>query len=248
MTTDNDAPAAGLVEALGEATFYQCRSCRDFGDGDMNCYEAKEVRVGGKGVICDNCWDDTPPEQRDPSAVRLAALQAPQEAGKIWRNEITHPNHRLLFKRMMEKAGITFDEDDIVSALSKVAALSQPETTPAPSWLGTKIDSMARNCAVAAVDAINGFTMEFAPSPSQHRQAYDTAEGAIWREIDLAIRATPAPSQDAAVVGLPASHTILEQSDMLDGRVSQTVKIMPSGEEYERVVSAEEAYGPGEGE
>lgn len=41
---------------------------------------------------------------------------------------------------------------------------------------------------------------------------------------------------------LPNGHTILEQACMKDGRVSQTVRY-PNGDEYERIVSAEEAYG-----
>jgi hypothetical protein len=41
---------------------------------------------------------------------------------------------------------------------------------------------------------------------------------------------------------LPVGHTILEQACMKDGRVSQTVRY-PSGDEYERIVTADEAYG-----
>ncbi|MBC2887231.1 hypothetical protein H7Q97_17770 [Ochrobactrum sp. CM-21-5] len=42
---------------------------------------------------------------------------------------------------------------------------------------------------------------------------------------------------------LPNGHTILEQADTLDGRVSQTVRVDATGEEYERIVHADEAYG-----
>lgn len=42
---------------------------------------------------------------------------------------------------------------------------------------------------------------------------------------------------------LPNDHTILEQADTLDGRVSQTVRVEETGEEYERIVHADEAYG-----
>ena len=42
---------------------------------------------------------------------------------------------------------------------------------------------------------------------------------------------------------LPEGHQVLEQADTLDGRVSQTVKIVSTGVEYERIVSADEAYG-----
>lgn len=45
---------------------------------------------------------------------------------------------------------------------------------------------------------------------------------------------------------LPNGHTILEQADTLDGRVSQTVRIEATGEEYERIVHADEAYGEDE--
>lgn len=42
---------------------------------------------------------------------------------------------------------------------------------------------------------------------------------------------------------LPDGHTVLEQADTLDGRVSQTVRVEATGEEYERIVHADEAYG-----
>jgi hypothetical protein len=44
---------------------------------------------------------------------------------------------------------------------------------------------------------------------------------------------------------LPEGHVIIEQADMMDaqGRVSQTVQVTDTGEEYERIVHAEEAYG-----
>lgn len=48
-----------------------------------------------------------------------------------WRNEITHPNSRLLFRRMMEKASVIAEEDDITTALVKVAALPTVATLAA---------------------------------------------------------------------------------------------------------------------
>lgn len=41
---------------------------------------------------------------------------------------------------------------------------------------------------------------------------------------------------------LPKGHVVLEQSEMPDGRVSQTVRAA-NGVEYERIVHADEAYG-----
>ncbi|MGG7580993.1 hypothetical protein [Rhizobium sp. Nf11,1] len=41
---------------------------------------------------------------------------------------------------------------------------------------------------------------------------------------------------------LPAGHVVLEQAELKDGRVSQTVR-RSDGTEYERVVDSEEAYG-----
>lgn len=45
--------------------------------------------------------------------------------------------------------------------------------------------------------------------------------------------------------GLPTGHVIIEQAEMQDGtgRVSQTVVVAGSAEEYERIVHADEAYG-----
>lgn len=45
---------------------------------------------------------------------------------------------------------------------------------------------------------------------------------------------------------LPAGHVVLEQADIIDGRVSQTVR-RPNGTEYERIVDGDEAYGSEEG-
>ena len=41
---------------------------------------------------------------------------------------------------------------------------------------------------------------------------------------------------------LPEGHVILEGSEMLDGRVAQTVRDR-NGKEYQRIVHADEAYG-----
>lgn len=41
---------------------------------------------------------------------------------------------------------------------------------------------------------------------------------------------------------LPIGHMVLEQAEMTDGRVSQTVR-KSDGSEYERIVDADEAYG-----
>lgn len=41
---------------------------------------------------------------------------------------------------------------------------------------------------------------------------------------------------------LPTGHIVIEQADTLDGRVIQTVTKLDGGE-YQRIVSAEEAYG-----
>ena len=47
---------------------------------------------------------------------------------------------------------------------------------------------------------------------------------------------------EAVMDQLPLGHAVIEQADTLDGRVSQTVT-RPDGSEYERIVSADEAYG-----
>lgn len=44
---------------------------------------------------------------------------------------------------------------------------------------------------------------------------------------------------------LPDGHMIIEQAETPDGRVSQTVAV-EDGEEYERIVHVDEAYGKGE--
>ena len=49
---------------------------------------------------------------------------------------------------------------------------------------------------------------------------------------------------------LPEGHIIIEQADMMDaqGRVSQTVQVTATGEEYERIVHVREAYGEDDNE
>ena len=57
----------------------------------------------------------------------------------------------------------------------------------------------------------------------------------------LAAARAAAPAAES-VDRLPAGHIVLEQADMPDGRVSQTVQHR-DGSEYQRIVSADEAYG-----
>jgi len=42
---------------------------------------------------------------------------------------------------------------------------------------------------------------------------------------------------------LPYGHAVIEQCDLIDGRVRQTVEVKETGEDYERVVHADKAYG-----
>ena len=49
------------------------------------------------------------------------------------------------------------------------------------------IDTVARNIAVASVDTIHGYTMEFSSSPEQHKEQYDDSELAAKNELTYAI-------------------------------------------------------------
>jgi hypothetical protein len=53
---------------------------------------------------------------------------------------------------------------------------------PSADWWSAVEDSV-RGEAVRRVDASEGFTMEFAPSPEQHAQSYDEEERRIWRHV-----------------------------------------------------------------
>lgn len=74
----------------------------------------------------------------------------------------------------------------------------------------------------------------------------------VWTKVD-AIRAKQAakPTGSALPIAigptpldrLPDGHTVLEQADLKDSRVSQTVRVEATGEEYERIVHCVEAYG-----
>lgn len=46
-----------------------------------------------------------------------------------------------------------------------------------------QLKTLARDCAVAAVDAIRGYTYEFAPDPHWHSAQYEIAEMAIRSEL-----------------------------------------------------------------
>jgi hypothetical protein len=71
---------------------------------------------------------------------------------------------------------------------------------------------------------------------------YDDLRAVLDRLESLS---TPAPDEPVERRDcLPPGHRVIEQADMLDGRVSQTVHVgpEPEGEEYERIVHADEAY------
>lgn len=68
-----------------------------------------------------------------------AGVDVEQSRLSDWRSEITHPNNRLLFRRMAEAAGIDLGLDDIPTALEKVAALASLSQTPA-----TPMDELQR--------------------------------------------------------------------------------------------------------
>ncbi|MGK9084980.1 hypothetical protein KXR64_16480 [Brucella intermedia] len=69
-------------------------------------------------------------------------------------------------------------------------------------------------------------------------------------EVELNREALEAKLAAAEKDRLPEGHVIIEQADMLDaqGRVSQTVQVTATGEEYERIVHVREAYGEDDNE
>lgn len=77
----------------------------------------------------------------------------------------------------------------------------------------------------------------------------DSTTAASDKVRDMARLARSVIAGDSAqwVDRLPAGHVVIEQAEMMDGRVSQTVEVS-GGAEYQRIVSAEEAYGPDEGD
>lgn len=72
-------------------------------------------------------------------------------------------------------------------------------TQPAEPVKVRDVDSLARNIGVAVVDALHGYTMEFAPSPEVHRDEYDQAEVAAKYELEHGMSAILPPS-DAPVM------------------------------------------------
>lgn len=77
-------------------------------------------------------------------------------------------------------------------------------TKQAEGWDQTqqRLEQLAMAAAVASVDAVHGYTMEFAPSPANHRCEYDMAEIAIYRELErVLLAASPSPAGDSASSG-----------------------------------------------
>ena len=72
--------------------------------------------------------------------------------------------------------------------------------------------SVARDTAVQLVDGLYGYTMEFAPSPAEHRQRYKMAEDAIALALDAF-----ACEREAAV--RESAAKIAEQHEDHDGSV-----------------------------
>ena len=71
----------------------------------------------------------------------------------------------------------------------------------------------------------------------------DTTAGKMIDVYDAVRAALSSPGKDGGQGdSLPADHIVLEQADLTDGRVSQTVR-RPNGTEYERIVDGDEAYG-----
>ncbi|MER9814251.1 hypothetical protein [Mesorhizobium sp. M0129] len=100
------------------------------GNGDKDCTCGAVAFLDGLDASC---------ELLGKARKALQALSTPPKVGsgeldaagvEDWRAEIKHPNNRLLFRRMVEKAGIDLETDDIASALKKVAALSAPVDHP----------------------------------------------------------------------------------------------------------------------
>jgi hypothetical protein len=89
-----------------------------------------------------------------------------------------------------------------------------------------------------ALTAINSYWSDEETRETFARNAYQMA--------DAMIKARAFPNSEEEIKynqdTLPCDHMVLEQTHMLDGRISQTVQ-KADGSEYERIVSAEEAYG-----
>lgn len=88
-------------------------------------------------------------------------------------------------------------------------------------------EAFVRDAAVAAVDAIHGYTMEFAPSPAQHRHEYDMAESAIRRELEFAQRrlvsalASPSDREAEAVTDEMVQVPVEPTPEILDAIVRE---------------------------
>jgi hypothetical protein len=70
--------------------------------------------------------------------------------------------------------------------------IEPPGAEPSGDWWGD-VEAAVRDEAVRRVDAREGFTCEFAPSPEQHREEYREEEAILWSQV-LALAATRAQS------------------------------------------------------
>lgn len=132
---------------------------------------------------------------------------------------------------------VAYDEDfsaqtyDIAVSLEPGNLVGRPvkyirhdlNTRPAPAATDTGLNYYTAADVMWSLEGID-------PVPSKNGQ---------WVKRSQAEKLLAAAMKDR----LPDGHTILEQADTLDGRVSQTVRVDATGEEYERIVHADEAYG-----
>ena len=119
---------------------------------------------------------------------------------------------------------------DSISQAIHDARAAAPSTQPASTALVERL-----GLAWAAVGHHEGIEI------SVHADAADTWN-ALCAILDPLARSALSASTSREGDSLPADHIVLEQADLTDGRVSQTVR-RPNGTEYERIVDGDEAYG-----
>ncbi len=94
---------------------------------------------------------------------------------------------------------------------------------------------------VADIKAALRWLYEVIDQPYQGESPRERRKFDCFREWQAMLESEPDRSK-AAVDHLPHGHTVLEQADMTDGRVAQTVRVDATGEHYGRIVHADEAY------
>lgn len=156
----------------------------------------------------------------------------------FWEEMPEHPSQRLLSAGLLKK--------DFLSLLARLEGLEDRKRWRPISEADKTIVNVMEFPAVGMTVRNSAPIMARDEDGRMFECVWTDHRGGYWWDLDdespvdpIDFQPIAEPQRDA----LPQGHTVLEQADLKDCRVSQTVRIDVTGEEYERVVHFVEAYG-----